>query len=227
MVSQPQVGIVVFPGSNCDRDVQLALWEVYELETVFINAFEEKLPDNLTHIILPGGFSYGDYLRAGAMAARAPIMSSIVEFALSGAPVMGICNGFQILCEAKLLPGALLKNHHNRFVCQNLMGKYFSPKTPNKPMEMLLSIAHQEGRYFAEENTMTKLKDEQRILLQYCDLDEEGNAKVNGSLAGIAGIVGGSGRNIWGMMPHPERLARPDMGSRDGCLIFQDFLFGN
>jgi phosphoribosylformylglycinamidine synthase I len=219
-------GLIVFPGSNCDRDMITVLQEVYELSPQAIWHDEESIADDISHLIIPGGFSFGDYVRAGAIAAHSPIMSAVKKFANNGGRVLGICNGFQILCEAKLLPGVLLKNHHNRFVCQIIKAHYFGIKTLASPIDLHVAIAHGEGRYFADEATLLRLEENQQIVMSYQDVDEQGKARVNGSVRGIAGIVAGPYRNIVGMMPHPERLARDAMHGRDGCVIFQEFLFG-
>lgn len=226
MTAKLKPGLVVFPGSNCERDIITVLREVYELPSQAIWHEEESIADDITHLFLPGGFSYGDYVRAGAIAAHSPIMGAIKKFAMKGGKVLGICNGFQILCEAKLLPGVLLKNNHNRFVCQIIKAHYFGLKNFTPPMNLNVAIAHGEGRYFADDKTLDALEKNQQIIMSYHDTDEEGRALVNGSERAIAGIIGGPCRNIIGMMPHPERLARDGMSGRDGCVIFQEFLFG-
>lgn len=202
------------------------LREVYELEPIGIWYQEAVIPGDVTHIILPGGFSFGDYLRAGALAARSSIMDAVKDFAERGAKILGICNGFQILCEAGLLPGALLKNHHSRFVCQIVKAEYFGQKNFIDPISLNVAVAHGEGRYFADEETLNMLEKNQQIIMTYNAKDEQGNALVNGSIRSIAGIIGGAARNVMGMMPHPERLARDGMYGRDGCVILQEFLFG-
>lgn len=219
--------IVVFPGSNCDKDMELVLREIYELDPELLWHTATSIPNHVTHLILPGGFSFGDYLRAGALAAVSPIMTAIKQFALAGQPLLGVCNGFQILCEAQLLPGVLLKNHHDRFVCSIEPLTWFGAKKRiSEPLELNLPIAHREGRYYADQKTIKELKDEQRIALVYNQKNESGDALVNGASECIAGIIGGPCKNIFGLMPHPERMAQENMLGRDGCVILQDFLFG-
>ncbi len=218
--------VILFPGSNCDHDMMQVLKEVYELEPVGIWYQDEEIPTDISHVILPGGFSFGDYLRAGALAARSSIMDAVRNFAQSGAKVLGICNGFQILCEAQLLPGALLKNHHNRFVCQIVKARYFGQKNSLPPISLNVAVAHGEGRYFADDESLDLLEKNNQIVMRYEDHDERGCATLNGSSRSIAGIIGGPFRNVIGMMPHPERLARDAMYGRDGCVILQEFLFG-
>ncbi len=216
--------IISFPGSNCEHDIERALLVRYHLSPTILWHHEHALPPDTTHVILPGGFSFGDYLRAGAIAAISPVMSAVKDFALAGMPVLGICNGFQILCEAKLLPGMLLRNHHDRFVCQTLSMTWHGGRKPGEK-KLRVPIAHRDGRFFADEKTLVMLHEDKRIALTYDDKDDAGNAVVNGSLFSIAGIVGGPRRNILGLMPHPERALFVPRGS-DGAFILDDFLYG-
>jgi phosphoribosylformylglycinamidine synthase subunit PurQ / glutaminase len=197
-------GVVVFPGSNCDRDMHDALTYDLKQESVMLWHKDSDLSQFSTEdcIVLPGGFSYGDYLRTGAIARFSPIMQSVIEFANQGGKVLGVCNGFQILCESHLLPGALLRNNSQQYICKN-------------------AVAHGEGRYYADEATLDRLEANSQVLFRYCD--EAGNvvgqANVNGSMRNIAGICN-EGRNVIGMMPHPERACNPLLGNTDGRKIF-------
>lgn len=225
-------GVVVFPGSNCDRDLIYVLETVLQQEVKVLWHKDTSLDafDSSDCIMLPGGFSYGDYLRAGAIARFSPIMNAITEFANSGGYVWGICNGFQVLCEAGLLPGALLRNVHQQFICKNI---YITPANTDTPLTYALMpkssykipIAHAEGRYYADNKTLERLKANNQVLFQYCD--EHGNvnsdANPTGSLMNIAGICNES-RNIFGMMPHPERASEEMLGNTDGRLLFESFL---
>ena len=225
-------GVVVFPGSNCDRDMVHVLGKVMGQEVVSIFHKETSL-EGFTHrdcIILPGGFSYGDYLRTGAIARFSPIMNAVIEFANNGGKVLGICNGFQILCEAGLLPGALLRNTNMKYSCKNI---YLKPQTKESQLTQSISpsavlkvpIAHGEGRYYADAATLQSLKDNDQIIFRYCDANGNINeaANPNGSLENIAGICN-EGRNVYGMMPHPERASEEDLGNTDGRLIFQSLI---
>lgn len=222
-------GVVVFPGSNCDQDSIYVLESVLGQEVVKLWHKDHDL-QNVDFVILPGGFSYGDYLRSGAIARFSPIMQEVIQFAAKGGYVMGICNGFQILTEAGLLPGALLHNENRKFVCRNI---YIKPQTTNSLITSGLSIdralkiplAHGEGNYFADAETLKKLNDNQQILFRYCnengDIDEISNP--NGSIENIAGVCN-EGRNVFGLMPHPERAADCVLGNEDGLAIFESIL---
>ena len=222
-------GVLVFPGSNCDDDAVHVLGDVMGKDVIKIWHKETNLPD-VNCLIVPGGFSYGDYLRCGAIARFSPIMKSVVEFANAGGFVFGICNGFQILCEAHLLPGALLRNANQKFICKNV---FLKPMTNNSPLTadldltkpLKIPIAHAEGRYYADDATLQKLIANDQILFKYCDAQgdftEESNP--NGSMMDIAGICN-AGRNVFGMMPHPERAAEPELGNTDGRLMFESLL---
>ncbi|RMF22666.1 MAG: phosphoribosylformylglycinamidine synthase subunit PurQ [Bacteroidetes bacterium] len=225
-------GVVVFPGSNCDDDMVHVLGSVMGQEVVKLWHKETSLDHFSTEdcIVLPGGFSYGDYLRAGAIARFSPIMQAVVEFAEAGGWVWGICNGFQILCEAGLLPGALLRNENQKFICKNV---HLLPCTRNAAITRLLDphkplkipIAHAEGRYYADPATLQSLQANDQILFRYCN--ERGEvtpeANPNGSLLNIAGICN-ERRNVFGMMPHPERAAEPELGNTDGRGLFESLL---
>ena len=216
-------GVVVFPGSNCDRDMIEALQnslgcEVIQLWHKDCDLSMFSLQDC---IVLPGGFSYGDYLRCGAIARFSPMMKSVIEFAKKGGKVLGVCNGFQILCESGLLPGVLLRNEHQQFFCKNIFIKDIHDNILKIP------IAHGEGRYFAPQEIIEELVKENRIIFRYCDENGEvtDNANPNGAFNNIAGIVNAQG-NVMGMMPHPERACNPKLGNTDGIKVF-DFLFSN
>lgn len=225
-------GVVVFPGSNCDKDVIHVCQNVMQCETRILWHKDTDLQDLTTDdcIMIPGGFSYGDYLRCGAIARFSPIMDKVIAHANNGGYVWGICNGFQVLCESHLLPGALLMNEQQRFICQN---QYIIPQTNQTAITKNLDlakalnvpIAHGEGRYFADENTLQQLKLNNQILFKYCD--EQGNitaaANPNGSVDNIAGICN-AGRNVFGMMPHPERSAEEVLGNTDGRKLFESLM---
>ena len=222
-------GVLVFPGSNCDDDAVHVLGDVMGQEVVKIWHKETALPD-VDCVIVPGGFSYGDYLRCGALARFSPIMQAVIEFANAGGYVWGICNGFQILCEAGLLPGVLLRNEKQKFICKNIHLKAQtndSPITAKIDLDKALKIpiAHAEGRYYADAETLTQLIDNQQILFKYCDENgaytEGGNP--NGSSQNIAGICN-KNRNVFGMMPHPERASETELGNTDGRVMFESLL---
>ena len=222
-------GVLVFPGSNCDDDAVHVLGDVMGQEVVKIWHKETALPD-VDCVIVPGGFSYGDYLRCGALARFSPIMQAVIEFANAGGYVWGICNGFQILCEAGLLPGVLLRNEKQKFICKNI---HLNAQTNDSPITakidldkaLKIPIAHAEGRYYADAETLTQLIDNQQILFKYCDENgaytEGGNP--NGSSQNIAGICN-KNRNVFGMMPHPERASELELGNTDGRVMFESLL---
>lgn len=219
-------GIVVFPGSNCDLDAQHVLQNILLQEVQMLWHKNSDLED-VDVVILPGGFSYGDYLRTGAIARFSPIMNSVIEFANKGNPVLGICNGFQILLECGLLPGALVTNDSLRFISDNV---YITPVSENpvystkyeKSQVLKLPIAHIGGSYFADEDTLNMLESNDQIAFRYCDKDGNVNkeSNPNGSIAEIAGIYNKSG-NVFGLMPHPERASESILGSCDGLGIFE------
>lgn len=214
-------GVVVFPGSNCDRDMQDALTYDLGQKVIMLWHKERDLSQFSTEdcIVLPGGFSYGDYLRCGAIARFSPMMQSVIEFANAGGKVFGVCNGFQILCESHLLPGALLRNGNQQFVSKNVFITNESGSVYKIP------IAHGEGRYYADENTLNRLESNGQVIFRYCD--ENGTITVgsnpNGSLRNIAGICNDT-RNVFGMMPHPERACSVALGNTDGREIIKNLL---
>lgn len=222
-------GVVIFPGSNCDHDALYALSHNLGQAAVDIWHESEDLA-GCDAVLLPGGFSYGDYLRAGAIARFSPVMKSVRRFAEGGGLVMGICNGFQILVEAGLLPGVLMRNSNLRFVCRTV---HLRVETAGSPFTnacsvgdvLAVPIAHGEGRYYADEATIARLERENRVAFRYVDPNgvESPAANPNGSLRNIAGILS-EGRNVLGMMPHPERASDPAMGSTDGLAIFQSMV---
>ena len=214
-------GVVVFPGSNCDRDMIGALREDLGQEVVELWHKDNDLSAFSTEdcIVLPGGFSYGDYLRCGAIARFSPMMQQTIAFAQRGGKVLGVCNGFQILCESGLLPGVLLKNANQQFICKNvhIIGK------ENRALK--IPIAHGEGRFHADEATLKRIIDNDQVIYRYCD--ENGNitpeANPNGTIHNIAGICN-EGRNVFGMMPHPERACSGKIGNTDGISVFNTLL---
>ncbi len=222
-------GIVVFPGSNCDHDCYHILKHVLQLDTQWIWHKDETL-DTFDFIVLPGGFSYGDYLRPGAIARFSPIMKSVIDYANRGGRLLGICNGFQILVESGLLPGVLMDNAGQKFICKNLTLRVDNNQTPFtsqcRPGEVLkIPINHGQGRYYADDETLKRLVDNDQIVFRYCDA--EGNtpetANPNGSLDHIAGIAN-QAKNVMGMMPHPERCADPLWPEVDGQTIFNSLI---
>ena len=215
-----RVGVIVFPGSNCDHDAWYAINENLHGKAEFIWHQSPNLSD-VDAVLLPGGFSYGDYLRCGAIARFSPVMSAVKKFAADGGLVLGVCNGFQILVEAGLLPGALLRNENLKFICRELGLRTETTNSPftsklKKGQVLHLPIAHGEGRYFADERTLDELESEDRVAFRYID-------NANGSIRNIAGILNRA-RNVMGMMPHPERACDPLMGSTEGRGIFESML---
>jgi phosphoribosylformylglycinamidine synthase subunit PurQ / glutaminase len=212
--------VIQFPGSNCDQDCVAGINSIDGLSAEYVWHKETSLRD-YDAIVLPGGFAYGDYLRCGAIAKFSPVMQAVRRFAAEGGPVLGICNGFQILVEAGLLPGALIRNRGLKFICRELrlrVGTTNSPFTcaadPDRVYRM--PIAHGEGCYYADERTLDELEAEDRIAFRYID-------NANGSLRAIAGVLNRE-RNVMGMMPHPERASEPVLGSNDGLVVFQSLL---
>jgi phosphoribosylformylglycinamidine synthase subunit PurQ / glutaminase len=222
-------GVIVFPGSNCDEDMVYALGNIMgqKVEKLWHKDTDLKGCD---FIIVPGGFSYGDYLRSGAIARFSPIMESVIAHANKGGYVLGVCNGFQILTEAGLLPGALIRNTGRLFICQN---QYIKPvsstalltKSLDKSKAYNIPIAHGDGRYFCDENTLKALEDNDQILFQYADIQANVNENTNpnGSLKNIAGVAN-KNKNVFGMMPHPERAVDPDLNNTDGQALFESLL---
>ncbi|WP_456384180.1 phosphoribosylformylglycinamidine synthase subunit PurQ [Persephonella sp.] len=222
-------GVAVYPGSNCDYDTYRVLRDVLNQEVQLIDYRTEKL-DGFDCVVLPGGFSFGDYLRPGTLAAHTPLTGAVKEFAEKGGLVIGICNGFQILTEAHLLPGALMPNVHGKFVCKHQYLRVENSDTPftNQCEEgqiLKIPIAHHDGNYFVDEETLRKMEDNGQIILRYCD--EFGNitddSNPNGSIKNIAGITNES-KNVFGLMPHPERAAESILGTEDGLYILRSIL---
>ncbi len=224
-----RASVIVFPGSNCDHDAFFALRKIMDIDARFVWHKEESLGAT-DLVILPGGFSYGDYLRCGAIARFSPIMNEVVKFAGDGGIVMGICNGFQVLCEAGLLPGALVKNKHLRFICKNVYIRVDNAKTrfTNRCSAgdvLKIPVAHGEGNYIIDGEGLEELKKNHQIVFRYCDINGEVSDAVNpnGSLDNIAGVVNRDG-NVLGLMPHPERSMEDLLGKSDGKKIFQSVI---
>lgn len=222
-------GVVIFPGSNCDYDTFYVLKSILKQDTTFLWHKEHDLK-NVDCVILPGGFSYGDYLRSGAIAKFSPLMQEVKEFALNGGLVLGICNGFQVLMELGLLPGAMLRNKNLKFLCQFVHIRLENDQTPftnsgKKGQVLKIPIAHFDGNYCAPPETIQKIEKNNQIIFRYSDVkgqySEEAN--VNGSMESIAGISNETG-NVMGMMPHPERASEALLGSKDGKIIFQSII---
>ncbi|KKI17645.1 phosphoribosylformylglycinamidine synthase subunit PurQ [Sphingomonas sp. Ag1] len=216
-----KTAVVVFPGSNCDRDIAVALESVTGTSPIMVWHRETELPEGLSLLAVPGGFSYGDYLRSGAMAARSPIMRAVADKAAGGLPVFGVCNGFQVLTEAGLLPGALMRNAGLNFVCRDVAltvdnsqsaftSRYAAGETITVP------VAHHDGNYVADQETLDRLEGEGRVAFRYAE-------DVNGSARRIAGILNDAG-NVLGMMPHPERRVESAHGGLDGRRLFEGLL---
>lgn len=222
-------GVIVFPGSNCDDDMVHVLGDVMGQQVTKIWHKDTRLPD-LDCVVLPGGFSYGDYVRAGAIAQFSPVMRAVKAFAQDGGYVFGVCNGFQILCESHLLPGVLLRNANQQFICKNV---WLRPVTNNSPITadldlnkaLKIPIAHAEGRYFADEKTLDMLESNDQVLFRYCTPEGEvmAEANPNGAARNIAGICN-ERRNVFGMMPHPERASENVLGNEDGRGLFESLV---
>ena len=222
-------GVIVFPGSNCDHDAYYALGAVAGQQVTYLWHESADL-ENSDAVILPGGFAFGDYLRTGAIARFSPVMESVTRFAKSGGLVLGICNGFQILCEAGLLPGALMRNAGLKYICRAVHVRVETTDTPftnacRKGEVLKIPIGHMEGNYFCEPETLELLLRENRVLFRYCDPQGRTTAEANpnGSLDNIAGICN-EGRNVCGMMPHPDRSSELQLGSADGLKVFQSLV---
>jgi len=222
-------GVVIFPGSNCDEDIIYVLEHIMGQEVVRLWHKDHDL-QGAEFIVLPGGFSYGDYLRSGAIARFSPIMQEIIAYANNGGHLLGICNGFQILAEAGLVPGALLHNRQRKFICENI---YLTPQTTHSLITSQMEtgraykipVAHGEGNYFVDNDTLKSLHDNDQVLLRYCDAAGHVTdaANPNGSVENIAGVCNRA-RNVFGMMPHPERAADNLLGNTDGLVIFESIL---
>lgn len=222
-------GVVIFPGSNCDEDIIYVLEKVMGQQVVRLWHKDHNL-QGVDFVVLPGGFSFGDYLRSGAIARFSPIMQEVIQYANKGGYLMGICNGFQILTEAGLLPGALLHNRNRKFICRNI---YLKTQTNNSMITsqidlqraLKIPIAHGEGNYFADADVLKSINDNDQVLFRYCD--ESGNitddANPNGSLENIAGVCN-INRNVFGLMPHPERASDSLLANEDGLALFESIL---
>ena len=222
-------GVIVFPGSNCDHDAHWTIEHVAKQPVTFLWHDSHDL-ENCDAIIVPGGFAYGDYLRTGAIAKFSPVMESVRKFADGGGLVLGICNGFQILCESGLLPGALMRNVGLKYVCKSVQVRVENADTPftnscSKGEVLTIPIGHMEGNYFCDPGTLEELNRDQRVVFRYCSPSGEITAESNpnGSLENIAGICSAD-RNVVGMMPHPERSAEPELGCTDGWKVFQSLV---
>ncbi len=222
-------GVVVFPGSNCDDDTVFSLRHNLGQEVVKLWHKSHDL-ENCDFIILPGGFSYGDYLRSGAIARFSPIMNEVIAHAKRGGYLMGICNGFQVLCEANLVPGALLRNNGQKFISKNIYLKSQSTNTLltgglDQEKALKIPIAHAEGRFYTDAETLRSINDNDQVLFRYCDAQGRitDEANPNGSLENIAGVCD-AGRRVFGMMPHPERASDEAMGNTDGKLILEQLV---
>ena len=216
-----RAAVIQFPGSNCDRDMAVAIREVTGAETSLVWHRESELPAGLDLIAVPGGFSYGDYLRSGAMAARSPVMQAVIAAAGRGVPVLGVCNGFQILTEAGLLPGALMRNAGIRFVCREVKltvenSQSIFTSRYDTGEEIVIPVAHHDGNYFADDATLDRLEGEGRVAFRYAE-------PVNGSARNVAGILNEAG-NVLGMMPHPERMIEAVQGGSDGRRLFEGLI---
>ncbi len=221
-----RASVIVFPASNCDRDMKVAIERITGSPVNMVWHGDASVPAS-DFIVLPGGFSYGDYLRCGAMAAHSPIMRDVIAKAKAGTPVLGVCNGFQILCESGLLPGVLMRNKSLKFICRDVHlrvdnASSFFTRGYRKGEVVRFPIAHAEGNYFTDPETLERLEDEGRVVLRYCDASGNASdaANPNGALNNIAGISDASGR-IVGMMPHPERLYETVLGGTDGRRVFE------
>ena len=220
-----KAAVIVSPGSNCDRDVQVAIRQSAGTEPIMHWHGDPELP-NVDLIVVPGGFSYGDYLRAGAIAAHSPVIREVVTRAENGVPVLGICNGFQILTECGVLPGVLMPNAGSKFICCDVnlrveVTDTIFTRNYRNGQTIRIPVAHNEGNYFADKDTLDRLEGENQIAFRYCTTDGEikPHANPNGAARNIAGILS-KNRNVLGMMPHPERMADPALGGTDGRLMF-------
>ena len=221
-----KVGVVVFPGSNCDHDMRRALKDVVGVDTCYV-WHKETSVDGLDAVVLPGGFSYGDYLRCGAIAAQSPVMQAVKRFAAGGGRVLGVCNGFQILTESSLLPGVLMRNRSLKFISRPVFLRVENPDTPftrglKRGQVLQIPIAHAEGNFFLDDAGLEQLENSGRIVFRYCTADGDitPEANPNGACHNIAGIVSAEG-NVLGMMPHPERAVEALLGSTDGLAILK------
>ena len=220
--------VIVFPGSNCDRDMAVALEQATARPAHMVWHKDAELPSGLDVVAIPGGFSFGDYLRCGAIAARSPIMRAVVDFAQRGGHVLGVCNGFQVLCETGLLPGVLMQNAGLKFVCRDV---HLKVETTNSAFTsaygnggvIRVPVAHHEGNYIVDDATLKALHDRDRIAFTYCRADGSAGGNPNGAMDDIAGVLSDN-RRVLGMMPHPERLADAALGGEDGTGLFQSLV---
>ncbi|MEY2942995.1 MAG: hypothetical protein RLY97_1009 [Pseudomonadota bacterium] len=222
-MSHFRAAVITFPGSNCDRDMAVAIEQISDGTVHRVWHGDAALPDGVDFIALPGGFSYGDYLRSGAMAARSPIMQAVVAAASRGVPVLGVCNGFQVLTEAGLLPGALMRNAGIRFVCREVALKVENSQSLftsgyASGQDIRIPVAHHDGNFFADDATLDRLEGDGRVAFRYME-------EVNGSARNIAGVLNASG-NVLGMMPHPERMIEAAHGGSDGRALFESVVRG-
>ena len=213
-----RAAVITFPGSNCDRDMAVAIERASGEAPLRVWHGDAQLPDRLDFIALPGGFSYGDYLRSGAMAANSPIMAGVAEAARRGVPVLGVCNGFQVLTEARLLPGALMRNAGQTFICREVELQVENTQSPftagyEQGATIRIPVAHHDGNYFADDDTLDRIEGEGRVAFRYV-------TNCNGSRRDIAGVLNEAG-NVLGMMPHPERAVDPAHGGTDGAILFE------
>jgi phosphoribosylformylglycinamidine synthase I len=222
-------GVIIFPGSNCDHDAFWTLQQVSKQSVTFLWHEAHDL-ENCDAIVVPGGFAFGDYLRTGAIAKFSPVMESVRKFAAAGGLVLGICNGFQILCESGLLPGALMRNVGLKYVCKPVQVRVEIADTPfthscREGEVLTIPIGHMEGNYFCDDTTLAELRRDRRIIFRYCNAQGEivSQANPNGSIDNIAGICN-AGRNVLGMMPHPERSSEPELGCTEGLKIFESLV---
>ena len=223
-----KTAVIVFPGSNCDRDMAVALEQATGSPAAMVWHKDAALPDGLDMVAIPGGFSFGDYLRCGAIGARSPVMRAVVDFAHKGGLVLGVCNGFQVLCESGLLPGVLMRNAGLKFVCRDV---HLKVRTTNSPFTnrygnggvIRIPVAHHDGNYIADEATLARLHDQDRIAFTYCQQDGSPGGNPNGAMEDIAGILS-ENRRVLGMMPHPERLSDPELGGNDGARLFESLV---
>ena len=220
--------VIVFPGSNCDRDMAVALGRASGQKAEMVWHKDASLPDGLDVVAIPGGFSFGDYLRCGAIGARSPIMRAVVDFAKHGGHVLGVCNGFQVLCESGLLPGVLMQNAGLKFVCRDV---HLKVETTDSPFTnaygnggvIRIPVAHHEGNYIVDDATLARLHGEDRIAFTYCQPDGAKGGNPNGAMDDIAGVLS-ENRRVLGMMPHPERLEDAQLGGTDGAGLFESLL---
>lgn len=224
-----KIGVIIFPGSNCVEDMVYVLQEIMEQEVIRLWHKDTKL-QKVDAIILPGGFSFGDYLRAGALAKHSPIMKEVIKYTKNGGFVLGVGNGFQILCETGLLPGALLDNCNQKFICKNVYLKAAHTQSAitaltDTNIALKIPIAHNKGRYYADDNTVRKMRENQQILFHYCNKDGDLTEEANpcGSRGNIASICNNE-KNVYGIMPHPERAVDDELGNTDGRIIFESML---